>query len=134
MFAKPARWSARHQEIARAAGAVAREDPARAVRAVRSRREPDDQQSRGGIAEAGHRTGPVGVQKVGLALLATYPLAVGAKPGTALARHDLVADKGQSRHKCTGCCSPSRARAAKKRKRRVRREPAAGVQMRGRRG
>ena len=55
-----------------------------------------------GIAEAGHRTGPVGVQKVGLALLATDPLAVGAKPGTALARHNLVADEGQGSHKCTG--------------------------------
>ena len=51
--------------------------------------------------EAG-QDGPSRCQKVGLALLATYPLAVGAKPRTALARHNLVADEGQGSHKCTG--------------------------------
>ena len=49
----------RHQEVARAAGAVAGEHAPGAVGAVRGRRERDQQHARARIAEPGHRLAPV---------------------------------------------------------------------------
>ena len=53
------------------AGAIAGEDAAGAVGAVGAGREADDDEARGGIAEAGDGAGPVGVGGVGGALVAT---------------------------------------------------------------
>ena len=59
-LASPTRCSAGEQEVA---GAVAGEDPARPVAAVRGRRQPEDQHPRGRIAEARHRPAPVGLSR-----------------------------------------------------------------------
>ena len=50
-----------HQEVA---GTVAGEHAAGPVAAVRGRREADDQQPGGRVAEAGHRAAPVGLVAV----------------------------------------------------------------------
>jgi hypothetical protein len=66
----------RHEEVARTAGAVACEHTSRAIGAVRSRRQPDQQQPRIGIAEARHRTSPVLIGAVRALLLASDSTAV----------------------------------------------------------
>src|SRR5205814_582944 len=78
----------RHQEIARAAGAVAGEHAARSVRAVRGGCEPDDEQPRAWIAEPWHRSSPVCVVAERASLLASDALAVGAQTRATIARHD----------------------------------------------
>ena len=80
-----------HQEVARAADAVAGEDAAGAVGAVRGRRQADDQQPRARIAEARHRPRPVDVVAKRATLFATDPLAVLTQPRAAFAGDDLFA-------------------------------------------
>ena len=88
----------RHQEVAGPAGAVAGEDAARAVGAVRSRREADDEDARVRIAETGNRTRPVRLVTIGPPFFAADLLAVLAQPRAALARNDRVANGYQTRH------------------------------------
>ena len=92
-----------HQEVAGPADAVAGEDAAGAVGAVRGRRQPDDQQARARIAEPGHRSRPVGVVAKGPALLAADPLAVLPQPRTPLARRRSRSRDGQPAD--PGCAS-----------------------------
>ena len=82
----------RHQEVARAADAVAGEHAAGPVGAVRGRREADDEQPGARIAEAGNRPGPVGLVAIRAPLLASDARAVRAQARTALAGDDLVVD------------------------------------------
>jgi hypothetical protein len=77
----------RHQEIA---GAVSREDSARAIGSMRSRSKPDQQQSRVRIAETGHGQSPVRVETVCALLLRCNTPAVLSQPRTAFARHDCA--------------------------------------------
>src|SRR5229473_2360618 len=56
---EPGAVERRHEEVARAADAVAGEHAPRPVRAVRRRSETEDQQPRARIAEAWNRLGPV---------------------------------------------------------------------------
>ena len=53
MLAKPGAVQRRHQEVARRADAVAGEDAAGAVGAVRRRRQPEDQHARRGSPKPG---------------------------------------------------------------------------------
>ena len=59
-----------HQEIAGAAGAVAGEDAAGAIRAVSRRREADDQQPRARVAETGNGFAPVDLVAIRAPLVA----------------------------------------------------------------
>ena len=63
------------EQLAGAAGVVTGEDAARAVAAVGGRREPDEQEPRRGIAEAGHRPSPVDVVAMPRDLRACHLLA-----------------------------------------------------------
>ena len=71
-----------HQKIARAAAAIAREYASGPIRAMRSRRQPQDQQSRARITESGHRPGPIGLVPERPSLLAANVLTVLAQSGT----------------------------------------------------
>ena len=82
-----------HQEVAGSADAVAGEDAAGAVGAVRRRREADDQQPRPRIAEAGDRLAPVGVVAIGAPLLARDRRAV-ARAAAGSASHAMIAVAG----------------------------------------
>src|SRR5262249_43735624 len=93
-----------HQKVARAAGAVTGEDATGAVGAVRGRREADEQQARAGIAEARHRSSPVGLVLERAPLLARDARAAGAQARAAIARDDLRADRVEPRRD-----SPARA-------------------------
>ena len=84
----------REQEIA---GAVPGEHAARAVGAVRGRRQAEQQHARRGVAEAAHRAAPVGLVAEGRALLRRDLLAPGDEPRAAAARVDLVGERGQRR-------------------------------------
>src|SRR5436190_22159144 len=86
------------QEVAGPADAVAGEDAAGPVRAVRARRETDEQQACPRIAEAGNRPRPVCIRGEGTALLATDALAILAQTRTAVASDDRVANRNQSHH------------------------------------
>ena len=66
----------RHQEVAGAARAVACEDTSRAVGAVCGWREPDEQQTRERVAEAGNGTTPVRVVAIRSRLSRAICLAV----------------------------------------------------------
>ena len=85
----------RHQEIAGAADAVAGEDAPGAIRAVRRRRQPDQQQPRPRIAEARHRPAPVDVVAIRAPLLDRNLRAVLTQSWTALAGDDLIAGAEQ---------------------------------------
>src|SRR5688572_18986846 len=85
-----------HQKIARAAGAVAGEDAAGAIGAMRRRREADDEQARARIAEAGDGAAPVRFVTKGAPLFARDAGAVLTQPRTAIARHDCVAHRRQT--------------------------------------
>jgi hypothetical protein len=100
MFAKRVVQRA-HQEIAGPADAVAREHAPGTVRAVRGRREADEQQPRAWIAEAWNGASPVGVVAKRATLLASDARAVRAQAGTAIAGHDRVAYERQG--SCHGC-------------------------------
>src|SRR5690606_39908816 len=80
------------QEIAGAVEAVAGEDAARAVRAVRRRREADDEDAGLRVAEAGNRTRPVGVVPIRGAARLGDRRAPRPQARTALARDDLAMD------------------------------------------
>ena len=74
-----------HEEVARAAGTVAREYAARAVRSVRGRSEPEEQEACCLIAEAGDGSAPVRIVAVGALLFAGDSRAVRAQPRAAVA-------------------------------------------------
>ncbi len=78
------------QEITRP---VAGEDPPRAVAAVRRRGEPDDEDPRLGIAEAGQRTTPVRLVREARDLLASDSFAPLNEARTAAAGDDLGAER-----------------------------------------
>ena len=78
----------RHQEVAGAAGAVAGENTAGAIRAVGRRRKADDQHSRVGISEAWNRTRPVRLVAIRAPFFTTDLLAVLPQPWTAFAGND----------------------------------------------
>src|SRR5207237_774833 len=71
------------------ARAVAGEDPARPVPAVSSRCQPDDEERRRRVPEAGQRPGPVVLVAKGSPLLASYLLAPRDQPRALSALHDL---------------------------------------------
>ena len=75
------------EEVARA---VAGEDAAGAIGAVRRRREPEDQHPRRGVAEAGDRPAPVRLARERRALLARDELAPRDEPRAAPAGDDLA--------------------------------------------
>src|SRR5579884_717316 len=77
------------------AGAVAREDPSRAVAAVRGGREPEDQDPSARVAEAGHGPTPVLLAGERASLDASDLLAPGDEPRTAPALRDLRLEPGQ---------------------------------------
>ena len=79
-----------HEKVAGSADAVAGKDAAGAVRAVRGRRQADEQQPRARIAEARDRLAPVGLVAIGAPLLARDLGAVAAQPRARLARDDRV--------------------------------------------
>ena len=85
-LAKPVRWSAREQPVARA---VAGEHAAGAVAAVCGGREAEHVDARGRVAEARHRPAPVVLVAKGGALLARHPLAPLHEPRAAAAAHHL---------------------------------------------
>src|SRR5262245_63634752 len=70
--------------------AVAGEDTAGAVAAVRGRRQADDQEPRPRVAEARHRPAPVFPVAVAFDLLACHLLTVSHEPGAEGATGDLV--------------------------------------------
>src|SRR5262249_45617003 len=86
----------RHQEIAGAADAIAGEDAAGAVGAVRRWRETHEQQARARIAGAGHRPAPVGLVAIGAPLLLRDTRAVVAQSRTAITLNDRLMYFGQS--------------------------------------
>ncbi len=89
----------RHQEVAGAADAIAREDAAGAIRAVGRRRQADDEYPRPRIAEAGNRPCPVRLIAICAPLLVSDSGAVGAKTRAAIAGHDLLVINSQP-HAC----------------------------------
>jgi len=86
----------RHQEVARSADAVAGEHASGSVGAVRRGSETDDEQSRSGIAESGHRLRPVDLLCVRPALLAPDPLAIPPEPRALFTRDDGVSGERQA--------------------------------------
>src|SRR3954468_15720942 len=82
------------QPVARA---VAGEDAAGPVAAVRCRREAEDVELRARVAEARDRPAPVGLGGEGGALLARDLLAPGHEPRAAAAARDAVFELGQRR-------------------------------------
>ncbi len=92
-------WLARPGPVQRGvepvAAAVAGEHPSRAVRAVRGRGEPHDEDPRVRVAEAGYRTAPVGLVGERGALDLRDLLAPGDQPGTAPALADLPGETRQ---------------------------------------
>jgi hypothetical protein len=84
-----------HQEIARAARAVAGEDAARAIRAMRRGRQADNQQTRVRITKTRHRFAPIDVVTVRGFLLYGDALTVRAQALAALARNDVALNVGQ---------------------------------------
>src|SRR6266849_6606559 len=89
---EPGAVERRHEEVARAAGAVAGEHAPRPVRAMCCRGETEDQQPRARIAEAWNRLGPVRLVAERSALFAPDPLAMLAQPRAAMAGDDGVAN------------------------------------------
>ena len=85
----------REQEVARA---VAGEDPAGPVAAVRRRREPEDQHPRRRIAEALHRPAPVVPVAIRRPLLARDLLAPLHEPRAAAAVDDRLVERFQGGH------------------------------------
>ena len=77
------------EEVARA---VAGEGPSGAVRPMRARREPQDQDACRGIAEAGHRPSPVGLVAIGAPTLLGNVGAIGAQARAALADDDAFVE------------------------------------------
>lgn len=88
------------------AGAVAGEDAAGAVGAVGSGGEAEDEDARGGVAEAGDGAAPIGLGLVGAALDFGDVLAVLAQAGTEVAGGDVVSEggKGGSGHSYRVSC------------------------------
>jgi hypothetical protein len=84
----------RHQEVTRA---VAREDAAGSVGAVRGGRETDDQQPRRGIAEARDRTSPVHLVAVRAFLFESDAAAVLPQTRTTIAGDNRVANGNERR-------------------------------------
>src|SRR5439155_27374392 len=84
--------------------AVAGEDTAGAVPAVRGRRQADDEEPRPRVAEARHRPAPVFPVAVAFDLLACHLFAVSHEPGAESAAGDLVLklDKRSRAHKIAG--------------------------------
>ena len=85
--AKPVSIQGLVQKIARA---VAGEHAAGAIRAVRSGRQPDEQQPRAGIAKSRHRLGPIIPIAIGAALHASHFGAIGNQPRAAHAGDDFA--------------------------------------------
>ena len=79
-----------HQEVARCADAVAREHPARPVRAVRGRGQPEDQHARVRIAKAGDRARPIDIVLESGLPGPAHISAIGAQPRALLAANDGV--------------------------------------------
>jgi hypothetical protein len=84
-----------HQEIARSARPVAREDAAGPVGAVRRRGEPDQEESSARVSESRDGPSPVGLVPEGAPLLACHLTAVAAQPGTTLTRDNRFAHARQ---------------------------------------
>jgi hypothetical protein len=82
-----------HEEIS---GTVTGEDSARAVCAMRSRRKPDQQQSRVRIAEARHWQSPIRIQTVGALFLRCDAATVVAQSRTTVARDDRAMDLNET--------------------------------------
>jgi len=74
------------------AGAVAGEDAAGAVGAVRSGGQAEDVDAGGGVSEAGDGTAPVGLVLIGAAFGAGDALAIGAQAGALLAGGDVLVE------------------------------------------
>ena len=83
------------QKVARA---VAGEDPAGAIAAVRRGRQSDDQNPSRRVAESGHRTPPVGLGAIGGALLTRGLLPPRHQSRAASAVHDALLQLGERRH------------------------------------
>src|SRR5205085_8776798 len=77
--------------------AIAREDAARAVAAVRRRSEPDDPEARPWIAEARERLPPVRPFLEAAHLFTRHPLAVLDEAGTAAAADDPTVERRERR-------------------------------------
>ena len=92
---EPGAVQRREQEVARA---VAGEDPARPVAAVRGGREPEDQDPRGRIAEALHRPAPVVPVAIRGPLLARDLLAPLDETRAAAAVDDRLVERFQGGH------------------------------------
>src|SRR5439155_6924151 len=96
--ARPARESEAVQRLVQPIAArVAREHSAGAVRAVRRRREPYDQEPGPGVAEPRDRPAPVLFGAEFALLLPRNEPAVGPEPGTAIAGDDGAGDACKSR-------------------------------------
>jgi hypothetical protein len=78
----------RHQKIAGAADAVAGEDAAGTVGAVRCGREADEKHPRAQISKTWDRPAPVHIIYICAPFFARDPGAVRAEPRTAIAGHD----------------------------------------------
>ena len=95
LVGQPDPMQRREQEVARA---VAGEDPAGPVAAVRGRREPEDQHARGGIAEPLHRPAPVVPVAERRPLLARHLLAPLDQPRAAAAVDDRLIERLKGGH------------------------------------
>ncbi len=82
----------RIEEVARA---IAGEHPSRAIAAMRSRREADEQDAGADVAEARHRPRPVVEIAIARDLLATDPLAPLDEPRAGSAGDELAVQRGQ---------------------------------------
>jgi hypothetical protein len=78
------------EEVSRA---VSREDATRAIGAVRTRREPDNDDACGGITEACDRASMIRLASVGQPLVASHSLAIAHEPRAGLARLDAMSNK-----------------------------------------
>jgi len=84
-----------HEEIARAADAISREDSAGAIGTVRGRGQAKYQHTRTRIAKAGNWLPPIFLISIRRAFLDRHALAVRAQSCTALARDDRGGDERQ---------------------------------------
>src|SRR5262245_27254777 len=96
-----------HQEVARPAGAIAGEWTAGPVRAVGRRRERDEEDASGRIAEPRNWTAPVALVPERGALLAGDALAIRAQAFAAVARDDGAPDGRKTGHAESSARHPS---------------------------